>query len=143
MSTGIRLTWSGRSVPLAARAVVGRGPVARALARRLLAWHETQLGQVRACAGTDVLVVMGEEASLPWVEGALYLGHDAAAPVLLLPTNRAPGVPCDLLAEALAARLGRGPWAAFPDDAGGLVAVPVATAGPVARAQLEGWLESG
>jgi hypothetical protein len=141
MSAGIPLVWSARSVPLPAQAVVGRGAAGRALARRLLAGPATDIGQVRACAGAGVLVVIGAEASLPWVEGAFYLGHDAGAPALLLPTNRTPGVPADLLAEALARRLGRGPWAAFPDDAGALVAVAVGAAGPVARAALEGWLE--
>jgi hypothetical protein len=136
----IPLAWSARPVPLAPGAVVGRAGAARALARRLLTWDDARLAQVRACAGDGVLVVIGEEASLPWVEGALYLGHDAAAPTLFLPTHRAPGVPTDLLAEALAGRLGRGPWAAFPSEGGGLVAVPLAAAGPVARTQLQGWL---
>jgi len=137
--TTVPLRWRARTVPLAPRALLARDQVARALARRLLAEGDVGLASLRACAADATLVVLADEARLPWVDGAVYLGHDPAAPALLVPTHREPGVPADLFAEALAMRLGRGPWAVLPDD-GGLIAVPLAAAGPVSRARLETWL---
>jgi hypothetical protein len=136
--TTVPLRWRARPVPLAPRALLARDQAARALARRLLAEDDAGLASLRACTADATLVVLAEEARLPWVDGAVYLGHDPAAPALLMPTHREPGVPADLFVEALEARLGRGPWAVVPSD-GGLVAVPLAAAGPVSRARLEAW----
>jgi hypothetical protein len=139
----LALRWTARTVPLPARAVLARGEAARALGRALLGWADGRLAEVAACAGGEVLVVLGEEAALPWVDGATYLGHDSAAPGLLVPTNRIPGVPLDLFAEALRPKLpaGGGPWAVVPRPGGaGLTTVATAAAGPIGRAQLEAWL---
>jgi hypothetical protein len=145
MIASIPLGWIARAVPLPARAVFARGPAARALARRLLDTPAERLRALRGCAsdGGDALFILSSdgEAALPWADGACYLGHDPAAPDLLLPTNRAPAAPVDLVAAALAARLGgRGPWAVVPRDGGGLTAIAVAGAAPVARPRLDAWL---
>src|SRR5689334_11719291 len=130
------VAWVARPAPLAPRALAARGEAARALARRLLAWEEARRRGVTGCAGDGVLVVLGED--LPWVDGGRYLGHDPAAPRLLVPTSRAPDVPLDLFAEALAARLPRvgGPWAVFPGGDGGLTVISLAAAGVLDRAAL-------
>ena len=52
----------------------------------------------------DGIILLGEAASLPWVDGVSYLGSDERAPHLLLPTNREPNVPLDLLQQALIER---------------------------------------
>lgn len=127
-------------MPLPARAVLVRAAAARQLAHHLLGWESARLAPLRACVGDDLMVVLGDDTCLPWVDQAIYLGHDPAAPGLLLPTNRGLNVPVDLFAEALTRRVGRGPWAVLPADSGGLVAVPIAPAGPIARDQLEAWV---
>jgi hypothetical protein len=102
----IRVAWTPRDAPLAARAVAAFGAPARALAGRLAALDDAALGALAAVAGgaaRDVLVVLGEAAALPWVDGVVYLGRDDAAPELLLPTALAPSVPPGVLAVAIRA----------------------------------------
>ena len=55
----------------------------------------------KGVATSDTIVLLGEAESLPWVDGVSYLGSDERAPHLLLPTNREPSVPADLLQQAL------------------------------------------
>lgn len=134
------MTWSPRSEPLTALAVAGVGPVALALARRALEAEEKQLGAWSGVAGSGVLVLLGETQSLPWVDGAVYLGRDAAAPSLLLPCVLAPQVAPSLLERALVAHASAGtPLAVLPLS--GLL-VPVGAARPVARETLAAWLKS-
>jgi hypothetical protein len=103
----IPLRWAPRDVPLRARAVVGVGAVARALGRRIAALDDAALRSFAAVAGDDVLVVLGDEESLPWVDGVAYLGRDETAPGLLLPTVLAPTVPAVLLEAAIRRRVAR------------------------------------
>lgn len=134
------MTWSPRPEPLTALAVAGVGPVALALARRALEAEEKQLGAWSGVAGSGVLVLLGETQSLPWVDGAVYLGRDAAAPSLLLPCVLAPQVAPSLLERALVAHASVGtPLAVLPLS--GLL-VPVGAARPVARETLAAWLKS-
>lgn len=134
------VTWSPRSEPLAALAVAGVGPVALALARRALAAEEKQLGAWSGVAGPGVLVLLGQTDSLPWVDGAVYLGKDAAAPSLLLPCALAPNVAPALLERALVAQAAAGtPLAVLPRP--GLL-IPLGAARPVARVTLAAWLKT-
>jgi hypothetical protein len=134
------VTWSPRQNPLAALAVAGVGPVALALARRALSAEEKQLGAWSGVAGPGVLVLLGETDSLPWVDGAVYLGKDPAAPSLLLPCALAPEVAPSLLEQALVARAAGGtPLAVLPRP--GLL-VPVGAARTVARETLAAWLKT-
>ncbi|NUR63570.1 MAG: hypothetical protein HOV87_33655 [Catenulispora sp.] len=78
-------SWHRREPPLPAVAVLGVGAVATALAaathRRL-----AEGAALRTVADPEYLVVLGDEAALPWVDGARYLGWDGAA--LTLTTHR-------------------------------------------------------
>jgi hypothetical protein len=65
---------------------------------------DLSLTQWTAVSTSDVLVLLGEGQTLPWVDGVRYLGRDPLAPHLLLPTNRTPGVPVDLFESALIQR---------------------------------------
>ncbi len=134
------MTWSPRLEPLAALAVAGVGAVALALARRALASDEQQLGAWSGVAGSGVLVLLGETDSLPWVDGAVYLGRDGAAPSLLLPCALAPEVAPALLERALVAHAAVGtPLAVLPRP--GLL-IPLGSARPVARETLTAWLKA-
>jgi hypothetical protein len=142
MTAGAGVTWSPRSEPLVPCACIARGPVAQALGRAVLALDAQQLARLKACAGDRLLVLFGEGADLPWLDGMTYLGRDEAAPHLLLPTNRRPDVPVDLFGRALAARVPEATkgGAILPDATAGLFWVSIAAAGPIDRASLEAWM---
>lgn len=132
------VTWSPRSEPLAALAVAAVGPVSLALARRALSATEPQLAAWSGVAGPGVLILLGGTEVLPWVDGAVYLGRDAAAPSLLLPCTLAPDVAPALLERALVAHAGsQTPLAVLPRSN---QLVPVGAARPVAREALTLWL---
>ena len=102
----VPIAWRPRSAPLEPVGMAARGEAARALARRLLARSDEELARLTGVAGQDLVLILGDAALLPWVEGAAYLGRDARAPSLLLPTNREPTVPLPLVERALLARAG-------------------------------------
>ncbi|HEX8698346.1 MAG TPA: hypothetical protein VF815_05885 [Myxococcaceae bacterium] len=134
------VTWSPRPEPLAALAVAAVGPVSLALARRALGAQEPQLGAWNGVAGAGVLILLGHTESLPWVDGAVYLGRDPAAPSLLLPCALAPDVAPSLLERALVAHAGGAtPLAVLPRSS---QLVPVGAARPVARETLAAWLSA-
>ncbi len=90
--------------------------------------------------GPGLLVILGEEKWLPWVDGVVYLGHDPQSPSLFVPTNLEPSVPAALLERSLAlARKQRGPCALLLDPP---ALVPLAEARTIARDSLIKWLES-
>lgn len=90
--------WTTREPPLRAQLVVGLGPVAAALGRRVLQDPELQL---EGAAAPGLLVLRGDTEALPWVDGVVYLGQDPEAPGLYLPTTQRPPLPSALLLQAL------------------------------------------
>jgi hypothetical protein len=84
--------------------VVAVGKVAREFAKRILASDDLSMALLKGIVTSDTIVLLGEPESLPWVDGVSYLGSDERAPHLLLPTNRDPNVPLDLLQQALIER---------------------------------------
>jgi hypothetical protein len=114
------------------------GPVALALARRVLVAEDAARARWSGVAGPGVLVLLGDTESLPWADGAVYLGRDAAAPSLLLPCTLAPDVAPALLERALVARASAAtPLAVLPRTA---LLVPVGAARPVSRDTLRSWV---
>jgi hypothetical protein len=138
-SQGVPVRWGPRAEPLEPLAVAGEGAVALALARRVLSETDARLAEWSGVAGTGVLVLLGPAGSLPWVDGAVYLGRDSAAPSLLMPCAWVPDVAASMLERALLARVGNAgtPVAVLPAS-GHLV--PVGAARPVSRITLTAWL---
>ncbi len=135
----ILVSWQPRTAPLDPVAVAARGRAARALARRLLLCDDDALARLHGTAAPDLLVVLGDAADLPWVDGAVYLGKDAAAPALLLPTTREPSVPLPLLERAFArAGVAAPPLAVLLDPP---LLASTESARPILRSTLEGWLQ--
>ena len=134
----MRVTFVPRRLPLSPSAAAGVGPVATRLGERLLDLDESHLARLRGVTGEDVLVILGEAESLPWVEEIAYLGVDPSAPRLLLPTAEAPDVPAALLEKALFSRVREqtGPLAVLSTR----LLVPVGAALTIQRASLERWL---
>ncbi len=132
-------TFLSRAEPLVPKAMVARGQCARALARRLdrMTAEERQALQVVALA--ELLIVIGPEASLPWVDGVTYLGSEAESPALFLPTTLTLSVAGLLVERAVrrVARLPAGPFALLSLDE----VVPLARAAPLSRAALAPFLE--
>lgn len=136
----IVLKWLPRERPLTPCAAVAQGEAAQRLARRLLEYGEAELEQLQGVAEHGMLLVRGEAAALPWAEGVVYLGQDAEAPALLLPTALRPDFPAALLERAMRAQFPTvaPPLAVLP---GTMQVVSLAGARTLARASLEAWLE--
>jgi hypothetical protein len=108
------------------------------LAHRLLRDPDA-LSNFKAVGAPGLLVILGPEPQLPWVDGVVYLGHDTESPSLLFPTSLEPSVPAALLERALkVTHLLRGPCAVLLDPP---AIVPLAEARTLARASLIKWLE--
>jgi hypothetical protein len=129
--------WGPRAEPLAPAAVVGLGPVAARLGRRLLALGPEQRAPLEAVAGAELLVVLGPREALPWVDGVRYLGRSPEAPGALLPTSLAPDLPEALLVRALGRRC-PAPFAVLVDPDR---LVPLVEARRVDPDRLAAWLE--
>ncbi|MBZ4330897.1 hypothetical protein [Corallococcus sp. AS-1-12] len=136
---GLPVRWCPRALPLEPVAVAGVGRVALALGHRAARAEDGTLASWTGVAGRDVLVLLGTAASLPWVDGAVYLGRDPLAPALLLPCALEPEVAPSLLERALLAGQGDAPLAVLPASG---VLVSVSAAKPVARASLSAWLSA-
>ena len=136
----LNLAWLPRDRPLSPCAVAAQGEPARRLAQRLLEYDEPDLAQMQGVAAGDMLLIRGESSALPWAEGVVYLGQDAEAPALLLPTALRPDFPAALLERALRTRFPTvaPPLAILP---AGRQVVSLAAARTVARATLLAWLE--
>lgn len=115
-----KLDWQLRARPLAPRALLALGPQHGALLRATLqALHDTRRVRLDTVMGPAAsILVLGAEADLPWYDGAEWLGVEAQAPLLLLPTLYDPGVPPDLLQRACARHAPDGRrWLLWPQPA--------------------------
>lgn len=135
----ISVAWRPRTTPLDPIGVAARGEAARSLARRLLAREDEALARLSGVAAPELLVVLGESADLPWVDGAVYLGRDAAAPSLLLPTTREPALPLPLVERAFARATDAPPPLAVLLDPPLLASAQAAR--PILRTTLQSWLD--
>jgi hypothetical protein len=133
------IAFAPRADSLDPAAVIAAGPAARALALRLLRLPDTELAALRGVAGGGLIVLIGPSASLPWVDGVVYLGRDADAPRLLLPTTLRPTVALDIFERAIARHAGRcaSPWAVMVSPPR---VISLADALPVERPHVLRWL---
>ena len=131
------MTWRPRFTPLVAVGVAARGTAATSLAHRLLRDPDS-LSNYKGVSAPGLLVILGEEKWLPWVDGVVYLGHDSQSPSLLFPTNLEPSAPAALLQRSLSV-VHNGPCALLLDPPS---IVPLVQARTIARASLVKWLEA-
>jgi hypothetical protein len=132
------INWHFREEPRVPAAVVASGDPAKELARKLLASDDTKWANWKGVATSDAIVLLGEAESLPWVDGVAYLGSDERAPHLLLPTNREPNVPLDLLQQALIEQSPFPPPLAFIETTN--MVVSLSQARELSRDVLKSWL---
>jgi hypothetical protein len=136
----IQTRWRARATALAPIAVAACGDAAIALAHRLLGLDDESLAQLKGVAGQRLLIALGEQELLVWVDGVTYLGRDEAAPSLLLPTTLEPDVPPALFEKALLKRLNHAaPIAVLPVHQ---MVTSVSSARPISRQTLTAWLQS-
>lgn len=135
----IEVTWRPRLIPLAPVGAVAQGSAATKLAHRLLQAPD-DLPKFKGVSAPGLLVILGEEQLLPWVDGVSYLGRDSRSPSLLLPTNLEPSVPLSLLERSiLTNHTGIAPGALILNPP---TIVPLTEARPLARESLVKWLEA-
>ena len=98
------MAWQARATALAPAGMV----VPAALATTLLARLRTgkPLPALSAVATRDLLVLLGANDALPWVDGARYCAPHPQAPNLWMPTHLEPALPVDLVQTNLLARAG-------------------------------------
>lgn len=137
MSEQVSIEWTKRHHPLRPEAVAARGAAATDLVRRTLELDPAQLGRLRGVGSPELVVLAGDHADLPWVDGVAYLGRPRGAPGLFIPTTLAPTVPESLLARAVT-HAGIAAPVAVLVDRGTLVSL--ADALPLSRDVLEQWL---
>jgi hypothetical protein len=137
----IRTKWRARATALTPIAVAARDNVAIAFARRLLTLDDQSMAKLKGVAGEGLLIVLGEEESLLWLDGVIYLGRDDAAPSLLLPTTLEPEVPVALFERALLKHLNQpAPVAVLPAPLP--VVTSVSPARQISPETLTSWLKS-
>jgi hypothetical protein len=106
-----------RAVPLPPTAALGLGATARELLLALARLPDARLSRLRGVWSDDLVLVTGAGDDLPWCDGVRYLGKDAAAPSLLVPTVLALDVHPALVERAIARHVGEPsatvapPWA--------------------------------
>jgi hypothetical protein len=133
----IDVAWQSRDEPLEPSAVLVHGSASRRLAEHLLEADDERFVGLRGVSATGLIVLLGEASALPWIEGVEYLGRDARAPSLLVPTTRMPSVPLPLFERAVLSRTGRAAPIAVTRE----FVASVAAARPLARSQLARWIE--
>ena len=136
----IPVTWQLRDLPLVASAVSAYGAVALNLAQRLMDLDDEALSCLKGVSGAGLLMIVGDEASLPWVDGVVYLGRDSRAPSMLVPTTLEPSVPIALFERALATRYpGMQPLGVLADPR---LVVSLCSARSIAGDALRNWMQS-
>lgn len=134
----LQIRWRTLDEPRAPVGTVAAGSAAERLVRKILGFDDVQLARWRGVSTPDTIILLGEEESLPWTDGVLYISRDQRAPRLLLPTNRDPEVPLDLFERALIRHCPFSP----PLVAFGARVISVSEARDVSRAALLSWLRS-
>lgn len=129
--------WEPRAEPLTPVAVAVHGSYCAALVKRLLARDDEALSGLKGLASSKLVLILGQSTQLPWVAGCEYLGKDAQAPSLLLPTHSLPQLGSALLEQALRTRFTQMPLAVLP---GLSTCVPVSGARQLDREYLQNWL---
>ncbi|NVD71840.1 hypothetical protein D0T25_13265 [Duganella sp. BJB488] len=103
------LAWTAREAALAPQGLVSTGAATPRLLAALARREPAELARLSAVATRSLLIVLGANELLPWIDGVRYCAPEPAAPQLWLPTHLAPGLPMDLLQSNLVARAGRSP----------------------------------
>jgi hypothetical protein len=100
------LAWERRTQALTPAGMVTRGDVTQRLLAQLATASEAELANLSVVATRELMVLIGANDDLPWIDGARYCAPDPQVATLWLPTTVAPALPPDLLRRSAAARAG-------------------------------------
>ncbi|ANH70609.1 hypothetical protein ABE85_15780 [Mitsuaria sp. 7] len=96
------------------QAAVAHGPASRALLARLGGLPPTQREGLQLTAAEDWLVVLGNTAVVPWVDGVRYAAPSPRVTTLWLPTHATLDLDPELVWRALRRRYPRSPLLLWP-----------------------------
>jgi len=104
MTQPFKIEWRNRFDALQPLAIIAFGDAANRLKAKLLSLDDERLSALQGVFNKDLLFVAGETENLPWADGVIYLGKDAAATSIFVPTNLRPNIPIDLFEKSLLLR---------------------------------------
>jgi hypothetical protein len=103
------VAWQVRSSALTPAGMVVAGGLLPTLLAQLRQCNDVQLQALSVVATRDLLVLLGANEVLPWIDGARYCAASPQAPNLWQPTHLEPQWPVDLLQSNLIGRAGSSP----------------------------------
>jgi len=101
MPNPLKIEWINRFDALAPQALIAFGAAAQRLRSKLLKLDDEKLANLQGVFAENLIFVSGSAENLPWADGVIYLGRDAPAASILVPTNLRPNVPVDLFEKSL------------------------------------------
>lgn len=99
----LKIKWQNRLDALEPSAMIAFNDAARRLKEKLLSLDDEKLSRLQGVFARNLLFVAGAKDVLPWTNGVIYLGRDARAASIFMPTNLRPNVPSDLFEKSLLA----------------------------------------
>jgi hypothetical protein len=127
MSPNLEIKWVSRFDSLPPLALIAFDGAASRLKEKLLSFDDEKLSVLQGVFAENLLFIAGED--LPWSNGVIYLGKDAQAASIFVPTNLCPNVPFDLFEKSLLRRFA----AQKPFAVVGNRIVPVGKMRPISR----------
>ncbi len=104
MAQIIKIKWQNRFDALEPLALIAFDDAAVRLKKKLLSLDDEKLSLMQGVFGENLLFISGKTENLPWIDGGIYLGKDARATSIFLPTNSRPNIPIDLFEKSLLRR---------------------------------------
>lgn len=101
MTQKIQIKWQNRFDSLEPLALIAFDDSAIRLKKRLLSFDDETLSLLQGVFAENLLFITGKTESLPWIDGGIYLGKDARAASIFVPTNLSPNIPFDLFEKSL------------------------------------------
>lgn len=132
----IRIKWENRLFPLAPVAMIAFGRPAAELAIKLWSFDDARLRTLQGVSAQQMIMLLGEPDTLPWTDGAIYLGRDAQMRGFLLPTTVKPAIAFDIFERIINEKYKHlAPFAVMPEKV-----ISHFNAKSLAREVLEKWL---
>ena len=132
----LKIHWQNRPDALPPCAMITFDAAALSLAEKLLSFEDEKLNDFQGVGATQMILLTGNGESLPWTNGAIYLGRDAQMPSVLLPTTLKPNIPLELFERALNENFKTlAPFVALPEKI-----ILYGKAKTISRSVLEKWL---
>ncbi|CAN0590835.1 unnamed protein product, partial [Laminaria digitata] len=67
-ASSVQISWTPRRAPLPAMGAAARGDTALKIVRRLLSRDDSQLGLLFGVGGSNLILIVGPQDELPWLD---------------------------------------------------------------------------